>query len=373
MNWIYVGAAIAAVMLLAAVGTFILKRRRRQRPASELGSGPHPPLPAFGDWGLSADPVHGAAPYDSVRPMETPFTRAEFFFEATPTATTKLDPRRQAALEQGVYLRKGEEQVWRQSAHGRFLQGDDGRETFRLDQPVFRLSAEEALRSLIERGCPVSEQLGSAVDRVSLRWPSDVVVAFDGGIEGYIAEGLAPEFLADGRNSQRTIRTLDFALGDPGRRGAPMDAAGRLQLVRSVAAWVRALHAEDVVHGSLSFKSVAYAADDLRVAALDYGTARVMGRGPWHNLSASPEGGTDRLRASSLDDDRKRFAHLAFALLLPEAQNMEGWLHGHEDVYGLDAAETSRACWLWTRSCGASGTMPTMDEWADVFLTHAPG
>lgn len=378
MTWVYVTVACAAVLVVAVGVLLLIRRRRLSTKATNIEQVPAPltVLRTVDDWGQS-DYSPDLSAYEPGR-VETPFPREEFFVQATPNPANRLDSRRLAALNHAAYLRRSEDQSQSPSAPIRFLQGDDGRETCLLVEPALRPSAEGALGALIDRRERVSEP-DLARDGVSLRWPSELVLHFDGGIEGYIAEGLAPEFLADGRSSHRMVRTLDFALGGPGRGVASSDAAARLQLVRGVAAWVRALHAADVIHGSLNLRSAAFALDNRRVAALDYMSARVMGRGPWHNLSlqdspslgqAHPADGADLRRESSMDDDRKAFAHLAFALLVPEAQSMEGWLDGNDSVNGLDGVAPARLRWLWRRACGPDGGMPTLEEWADVLLAH---
>lgn len=346
---------VVAVVGVVAGGTYLVLSRsaRSRRPAEPMTMVDENEVPGRIDTFFDSDDRAGVAT----------FTREELFTVGTAHTQLDLDPRRKAAVLQQFDIKMGQRQLWRKSSRGQFLEIADGREVLVLNHLVSRPTAERALKALVAQRAAVEQALGAKVSQVDLLWPREIVVGFDGGIEGYIAPVLDPDFLATGKGSKLIVRTLNLSGGSRGKKG-PVDAPVSLELVRLVATWLRALHGANVIHGGLDLTSLAFAEGPTRIAALDYSNARVLGHGPWSDTSLD----------SSLDKDRKAMARIAFALLVPDATMMANWLSASKNVPGLvkDQRLTERLRWLWARSTGNAGSMPTVEEWAAALAQVEP-
>lgn len=335
-------------------------RRRRSGDRVDHLAGSAAKSAVFKDWDLMR--------WDNVLPEpmapEPLFARNDLFVVGAPRSQPPLDPRRLAALEKELAVRGREAQKWRESGHGHIVQVSDEQEALFLEHMIRRPSAEAALLKLIERGDQVAEALGSAAGLIDLQWPSEIWAGYDGGIAGYFGPALDTAFVTTSERSEPAVRTLQFALGGARRRSDSLDGLGRLQLVRITAAWLSAMHSASVIHGSLSASSLAFGSRPARLASLDYATARVLGQGPWNDLAVNGSGGrADTVPESSLDEDRRAFARLAFALLHPDAADTTHWLSVPSQIPGLDERASARMRWLWLRANGDKGTMPTLAEW----------
>lgn len=284
---------------------------------------------------------------------------ADFFFVGARESRSQLDRRQQHAMEQEFALTSGKQLSWRGSDIGSIVDLGDGREALRLEHPVVRPSAEEALRRLIGRRDTVAAALGPDADQIDLHWPTEVVLAFDGGVRGYLTTALDQSFSADVGGGRRAVRTLDFAIAKSDSVDQTLSVTERLELLSLVADWVRGMHAANVVHGRLGIRSAAFSTRPLRIAPTVYSSARVLGTRSW--IDSAPGTGP------SLDDDRRAFARLVSTLLVPEASSDQSRFFGIPSrVARLEPDTTARLRWLSARASGEQGTPPTMDEWAEA-------
>lgn len=269
----------------------------------------------------------------------------------------RMDLHELTAAQQRTRIASDSGQPWRHSGRATVRDSRDGDEARMFDDHVAQRLAERAFDDLLPRGTDVRERLGRAAERVDLAWPHEAVLGYDGGVTGYFMSRLDPLFLVESPRRGRAVRTLDTA--------KDLNDAEVLELVRTVAQWLRAMHTAGVVFGDLGQRSLAYATGPMRIRVLDYDTVRVAGR--CSMLVSDPEAEHDPLAPvgeSSYDSDRFLFAQLAFRLLVtrtndgaiaPEA------VPAH--FPGLDVRNTARLRHLWQRATGPRGTRPTLDEW----------
>lgn len=288
-------------------------------------------------------------------PPRPHFRHGDLLTVGTARDKPRLDPRRLAAIEQRLEIDGGVVAAWRGGTHGNVVQIAGGREAVVLTQPVLRRTAEHALQRLVGARDDVERALESSAAAVDLRWPEEVLVGYDGGVEGYISASLGEEYIEDIRKVGPAIRTLSTIAMDPRSDDGEVSADERLSLVTNVGTWIGALHDQNVVYGQLSPAGVAFRRSDMGITPVDYVAARVMGCGPW----AGPH------IATSMDDDRRALAALAMLVLIPESEGNLRNFFGFKEIDGLGKLATARVRWLLARASGIKG-MPTVDEWLKV-------
>lgn len=380
--------ALGSVLLAAAVALVLVLRRRnpgrspKSEPSqhrssdidrtSQASQGPHLSL---------ADPAEDTAataePDKSERGQALSPPRSGISFHALRHASAgaerpRMDPRELRAADQQTRVARATEQPWRQTSRASVRVSSYGDDVLVLERPILQGSKESAFARLVSRGSDVILRLGPAVDRIDVAWPKEALLAYDGGVRGYFMPPLEQYYVVDFPGHGQAVRTLGAANGIVDVEHKRLDDADLLQLVETVAVWLRAMHAAGVVFGDLGLRSIAYDTAPLRIRVLDYDTARVAGRAA---LLGSDRGGDHDPFAlagqSSYDSDRFLFAELAFRLLVTRTNH--GKIDSHavpNHLLGLDESRTSRLKALWERAAGPRGTRPTMDEWADALAAY---
>jgi hypothetical protein len=243
---------------------------------------------------------------------------------------------------------------------------------------TFNRPLEGAVREfqdLIDRGDRLRRALQGA--RVDVCWPEQVHGSTT-RLEGYIMPKLGPGnyFDVPTRGKTRTQeRTLDWAIWTPSAFQVPFTVSDidRLEIVRAVARWLRAMHELDIAYGDLSFKNLCFTlGPEVRVTAFDFDSARVLGSRSFTRLDAAhspdwhdphaPDGS-----AASLDTDRYKFGLLAFRLLV--SHQLDGELSPADVppvLSGLTSSQVLRLKALWLRAAGPWGARPSLREWVDA-------
>jgi hypothetical protein len=343
------------VMLTSAIAAIVVVVLRRRRPAQvEPAESVEQvePDPGEDDFGFLLDVgEQQTGPVFDVQDLEV----------VDVASPLRYDPHREAVLQQMLDLRGGRQQQWRTSRSGHVVQLSEGREALVLQRAIARPTAQQALSALIDQRAAVTERLGGAAPAIALAWPEQAVVGFENKLEGYVAPALADDFVTELGRRDRVVRTLPIALGGKGKQNHRLAGEERLELVRLVTSWISAMHRSNVVHGAIDLHSVAFSTDPLRIAALDYTSARVLGSGPFYDADAATPA------ISSLDADRESFAKMAFHLLVPEAGgDMSRFMSIPGNLPGLSHQATRRLQRLWVRANGYKGAVPTMLEWAEA-------
>jgi hypothetical protein len=346
MNWLRRAGSWVVGSLRWVVGLFS-RDRNDERPASEL---------LDSSVNLAPGPYQPEQFQTPLHTEESVLHADELFFVGVPSERPHLNLRQQQALAQEHDLQGGEVLESRRGRGGNFVRLQDGREAFRLNEPVLDAASERSLNRLIAREPDVLASIGARRGSLDLRWPAELIHGFDGGVRGYFTSELEARALANVMDSGSAVRTLAFATKRIRGVSETYGGEDRLELVRILAAWVAAMHAADVVHGSLDLNTIAFSTNPLTVSPLEYATARTLGTRAW--------AGGANARDTTLDDDRRAFASIAFALLAPQAEgDVSRWLSVPPNLPGIDARMHTRLQWLLARADGAKGTTPTVEEW----------
>lgn len=248
----------------------------------------------------------------------------------------------------------------RATAKGEVFQLPNGHEVIFLREPSGRsVSTDASLLALIEHGNQVKTSIGPE-NGIHLRWPEQELGDKSGPILGYESSGLPPNFLTG--KSASAARVLSYASKDKS-----LDTRSRLEILRLVAVIIETLHLNSVIHGKVELEAFAYSTGPVEVAVIDYVDARLLGRSSWSGRTArSSRYETLNVSDTSFDDDRHRFAQLAWQILASDS-SLPSVIEVPTALKAAVGDNVSRGFrFLWERSLGAPGTMPTMREWLGV-------
>lgn len=373
--------ALGCVLLAGAAFLVVLARRRRRdvAPAAQTAAAPARELsvdaltPA--DLGRSRAPrMHstGGTSDDENRGIpSSPGTGVSFKDLTRASAGAdrpRFDPRELLAAGQKARIVPSSVKPWRRTSRAFVHDSRDGDDVLIFERTVERGPAEAAFARLVSRKEQVSAGLSGAWGQVDSAWPREPLLAYNGGVQGYFMPALDEAYVLEAPGHGRAVRTLEAANGLLDVAVQPLDDDERLELVRALASWLRAVHAAGVVFGDLGLRSLAYATSPLRIRVLDYDTARVAGSAAL--LDPGAHGERDPRAApgeSSYDSDRFLFAQLAFRLLVTRTNGAEIDPQAvPSGLLGLEERQLSRLRSLWARAVGPRGTRPTMDEWVDA-------
>lgn len=189
---------LIALMVACLVGAIVIVwllilRKRRGRPSEH-------PAPVQSYVGPIADLPPFQAPIATTPPAFAP----DYFFVGADESvvTSSLSDRQQLAVAQRELIVRTPHSGDEGPRWGVPMQ--DGRSAVLFDRPVRRSSAERSLRMLINARENIVRELGKTAPLVDLHWPSEILLDFDQGIDGYVCPELPGRFVEDGE-----IRTLE--------------------------------------------------------------------------------------------------------------------------------------------------------------------
>ncbi|MBY9075964.1 hypothetical protein K1X13_14110 [Nocardioides sp. WL0053] len=234
---------------------------------------------------------------------------------------------------------------------------------------------DEVFEGLVLAGANVRALL--AGEPITLAWPQEIVVS-GREITGYVMPSIPDQFYWQDKKffrGKRRVRELQYAVRRESAVSIPFraDDTHRLELVRLVAAFLEAMHREELVYGDLSWGNLAFSVGDkVELCVFDFDSTRQVGRPAFTRQRPAqtvdwndPE---DRSRAvASFDSDRYKFALLVYRLLVahdfdsrPEDATRVGSISGLDQrgVHGLQS--------LLRRAAGHAGTRPQISEWLAV-------
>lgn len=210
----------------------------------------------------------------------------------------------------------------------------------------------QELVDLIAAGNGVLSTLRDVTPGVSveLAWPSEVVVSNSNQFVAYFTAPFGEAFTRMERGAPHP-RTLGWVV----ERGSPTQAQ-RLELALSLAAWVRVMHENGIVHGSLTPDRIVCSAPDagpVAMRVLDHWSTRQLGRSSWHGLDVGE---------SSLASDRRALASSIVGLLVPRS-GLSDWTLGAPGAIPGTSHAQARVVSLARRAGAGAAGAPTAVEW----------
>lgn len=352
--WIWFAALV--LIVLALVGTYIFEAMKRPRLDRHEPNGglQQPNVPAW-DFRPTDEPWRESDKRSSFAPP---------FSDSDATIPSVRDLRRSASkvpleeIELQFQIPKKSHLPGRDTKTGTVHQLPNGNEVLLLrDGGSVRATAWRSFAALTGKRSEM-ERSDRHLERVALRWPLQAVPDRTGTLGGYESPKLDPKFMVNPRSSESRVRLLSDAFND-----GSLAQDDRLELVKLLAQTLESFHSANVIHGNVVGETFGYSTNPIEIVVLDYSASRVYGNSPWSPPGPRQSEGRSRGDETSFDNDRRRFAKLAFRLIVGDStHDSDG---SSEDVIAnlLGPRESRRLIWLWQRAAGRPGTMPTIAEW----------
>jgi len=205
---------------------------------------------------------------------------------------------------------------------------------------------------------------------ISLCWPENPIRK-EGLLTGYTMPKIAEKFYFEqtfGPVTKQHLRELQHAIPRNSAVPYPFHVGDddRVELVYLVAVFLDALHSNDVVYGDFSWMNFTFSVDPIELCVLDFDSSRVLGSLPFtRNLPIdSPDWEDPESPGSAvvrIDSDRYKFALFAYRMLVAKDLNSEidsEWANRSRSHSRIEPLRD-----LWIRSMGPAGTRPQVAEW----------